>query len=69
MLWNMSSAIQRKDLDTYHEKIYPGLPQVGVNAMSDAFHSIGYMMVGYQERAEELFTRSYSDYLAKPFQV
>ena len=62
LMYAMNLSTRLNDLD-----MYESVTDVGGPAMTWGMYSIGYLELGKQEKAEDLFKRSYEPYYHKPF--
>ena len=62
LMYAMNLSTRLNDLD-----MYESVTDVGGPAMTWGMYSIGYLELGQQEKAEDLFRRSYEPYYHKPF--
>lgn len=64
LLWSMPDDIRANDLDHYARVTDPFGP-----AMTWSMYSIGWLDVGDKVKAEEMFNKSYQNYVTQPFKV
>ena len=62
LMYNMSVTTRKNDLETYEAVTDPGGP-----AMTWGMYAIGYLELGQEERAGDLFRKSYQPYYHPPF--
>ena len=62
LMYNMSSVTRENDLKMYEAVTDPGGP-----AMTWGMYAIGYLELGHEDRAADLFRRSYQPYYHPPF--
>jgi trehalose/maltose hydrolase-like predicted phosphorylase len=64
VMYKMEASTREKDLKVYEEITRENGP-----AMTWAMHTVGWLEVENEQRASELFNRSYSRYIREPFKV
>ena len=64
LLWPMPEDVRRNDLLHYEPRTNPEGP-----AMTWSMFSVSWMDLGEEEKAAQLFRRSYEPYVRQPFKV